>query len=227
MRRLRIFLTAPPAMRIPLLMAALLYCLLSSHAQADDLESIVTRLQGRYETVHELSADFTQANFSKGMGASVTTAGRVYFKKPGMMRWEYDNTDGDLLISDGTTIWLFQADLGQVIESSADVTGDGGNPAHNFLTGMGRLRDDFDISLAGTTPKIYRLELLPKIDHPSISRITINVDKTTLLIMGTTVLDQFGNKTKVTFSGIEINSGLDPAIFTYTPPEGVIVVRPM
>jgi outer membrane lipoprotein-sorting protein len=44
--------------------------------------------------------------------------------------------------------------------------------------------------------------------------------------MGTTVLDRFGNETKIRFSGIQTDRGLKPSLFTYTPPEGVIVVRP-
>ena len=165
------------------------------------MDSIVSRLQERYEMVHELSTDFTQANFSKGMGESVTTSGKVYFKKPGMMRWEYDNPDGDLLVSDGTTIWLLQADLNQVVESSADVTGS--TIARNFLAGIGSIRQDFDISLAGVTGESYRLDLSPKIDHPSIDRLSIDVDRVSFLIMGTTVLDRFGNETKIRFSGIQ------------------------
>ncbi len=224
MRRLRICLSALAQRGIPFLVVAALCCLLSSPASAADLDSIVSRLQERYEMVHELSADFTQANFSKGMGESVTTSGKVYFKKPGMMRWEYDNPDGDLLVSDGTTIWLLQADLNQVIESSADVAGS--TIARNFLAGIGSIRQDFDISLAGVTGESYRLDLSPKIDHPSIDRLSIDVDRVSFLIMGTTVLDRFGNETKIRFSGIQTDRGLKPSLFTYTPPEGVIVVRP-
>ncbi|MFQ5329976.1 MAG: outer membrane lipoprotein chaperone LolA [Thermodesulfobacteriota bacterium] len=227
MKRLQLSLSALSLRGSTLLVTAALCCLiplLPLPAQADDLDGIVSRLQVRYETVHELSAVFTQSNLSKGMGASLTTSGKVYFKKPGMMRWEYNNADGDLLISDGSTIWLFQADLNQVIESSAD--GTGGALAHNFLAGMGRLRDDFDISLANVSPKKYRLDLSPKVEHPSIARLSIDVDRATFLVTGTTVLDRFGNETMVTFSGMEIDRGLEPSLFTYTPPEGVIVVSP-
>ncbi|MFQ5585869.1 MAG: outer membrane lipoprotein chaperone LolA [Thermodesulfobacteriota bacterium] len=208
----------------PLVVVLTLCYLVPPTTPAETLDTIVSRLQKRYEGIRELSADFTQETISKGMRETLTSSGRVYFRKPGMMRWEYDTPEGDLLISDGTTIWLFQADLNQVIESSADVTTT--SIARNFLAGMGSIREDFDLSLYGVTGERYRLGLTPKNSTPSIERLSIDINKASFLVVRTVVLDRFGNETRVAFKNVKTGGPLDASLFTFTPPEGVVVVRP-
>ena len=199
-------------------------CLLPAMVSAEKLDTIIDELQRSYEGIQELSADFRQETFSKTMGATTIASGTVYFKKPGKMRWEYDEPAGDILISDGTTIWLFQADLNQVIMSGADLSG---SPlARNFLAGMGSIRNDFDISLADDSDEHYRLALSPKTPLPSVRQLFIDIDRVSGLVSRTHILDRLGNETKVSFSTIKIEGRLDPSLFTYNPPKGVVVIRP-
>ncbi|MBE9529102.1 MAG: outer membrane lipoprotein chaperone LolA, partial [Proteobacteria bacterium] len=104
---------------------------------AAELEAVVSRLEARYDKLGSISADFTQKVLSVGMGSAMTTGGRVWFKKPGMMRWQYRVGSTDELIGSGKSLWLYQPELNQVIVSS---TARVSAIATDFLTGVGSLR---------------------------------------------------------------------------------------
>jgi outer membrane lipoprotein carrier protein len=70
----------------------------------------VEKIQHRYESVRDLSADFVQTTRSVALGAagaSTASRGSVVFAKPGKMRWQYDAPEPSLVVSDGKWLWIF------------------------------------------------------------------------------------------------------------------------
>jgi len=68
-----------------------------------------TRVQKRYEGVRDLQANFTQTTRPAGALPSAPThaKGRLVFAKPGKMRWSYEEPEPSLVVSDGTTLWIY------------------------------------------------------------------------------------------------------------------------
>ncbi|MEK7803325.1 MAG: outer membrane lipoprotein chaperone LolA, partial [Deltaproteobacteria bacterium] len=149
--------------------------------------------------------------------------GLVYFKKPGMMKWEYKSPTNDIIVSDGRTIWAYQQDIGQVMIGNASDSG--ASISNNFLAGMGNLKKDFDIELEKPGSNSYVLKLNPKVPQPNIQRLYIAVDKKTSLVKQTIVFDLLGNETKVIFENLKINQSAPGSIFKFKIPEGVRVVK--
>ncbi len=193
---------------------------------AADIDTVVSRLQSRYETVATLSADFTQEFFSVGMGGTQVSGGRVYLKKPGRMRWEYTSGTNDELVSNGAVVWLFQPDLNQVIETVVSQTP---GIAVDFLSGVGDLRENFTVRQADENGEgsgsAYLLELTPATLQPNLKRLVIEVDKETSLVLKTVVEDLFGNRTTVTFSDISVNVRIDDSFFEFVVPDGVNILK--
>lgn len=187
-----------------------------------EVSTIVAALQNRYRSIKTVSAGFTQEFFASGIAKPVVTAGTVYFKKPGKMRWKYEKGSSDLIVSDGETLWIFQPDLNQVLESHSNV---GSTIATDFLSGMGNLQEDFIVKLIEETDKGYLLELSPVKEQQNVRRVLLHVDKSRNMVVKTVVEDFFGNKTHVSFSSIEINPPIKDPFFTFKPPPGVTVVR--
>jgi outer membrane lipoprotein carrier protein len=198
--------------------------LLPSLSSAGELDTIVSRLQKTYKDIDVISAEFIMETSSKSLGNKMSADGTVYFKKPGMMRWEYRTPPGDLIISDGRTVWIYQSDLKQVIESA--VNKDARTISQNFLAGIGSLRDDFEISLEESMADIYRLELSSKTPQPGVDRLYIDVDKENFIVKRTIFIDFYGNKTTVTFKKIQINRHARNSLFSFILPEGASVVKP-
>ncbi|HCY11936.1 MAG: outer membrane lipoprotein carrier protein LolA [Deltaproteobacteria bacterium GWC2_55_46] len=196
-----------------------------SIAAADEASRIVARLQQAYEAISTVQASFTQEVSSKGLKQKQLSSGRVWFKKPGKMRWEYASPEGDLIVSDGRTFWLYQSDLNQVIEQK--IAGAASSMATDFLSGVGELNRDFHIALAGSEEGFYRLKLTPKKAEPSLKALLLDVDKGSFLIKRSSVADNFGTETIIELNDIKTNEPLKDKLFKFTPPKGAQVVRPL
>ncbi len=207
---------------ITLLLSFLLLPALST-AEEMDKDKAVANLQHAYGKITSIEADFTQEAFTKSLGRAQTSEGKVYFKKPGKMRWAYKKPSNDEIVSDGRTVWLFQGDLNQVIERPVE---EAASLAADFLSGIGDLKKDFDIESSTGTKDGFRIVLRPKAQQPNVKRITLEVNGGSLLVEKTIVEDLFGNETRVKLSNIKVNPPLKDSLFEFTPPRGSSIVRP-
>jgi outer membrane lipoprotein carrier protein len=62
-------------------------------------------IERRYNKARTLEADFVQ-RYTLG-AQTLVESGRVYFQKPGRMRWEYDRPAGKLFLADGQYAYLY------------------------------------------------------------------------------------------------------------------------
>ena len=188
-----------------------------------DLESVVSGIQKTYESIETLTFEFTQELSMTGMESLFEATGKAAFKKPGMMKWDYISPDTQQIVSDGKTIWIFQPAFNQVIVSSFPKER---NIARDFLSGMGRLNEDFSITfLEGSSNKPYHLKLTPKEPQTNTTGLIIKVNEKTSMVEAFTNFDLLGNATKIKMKTVEINPELSSDFFSFTIPEGAKVVR--
>jgi len=98
-----------------------------------------------------------------------------------------------------------------------------------FLTGVGRLKDDFLVRFAQPHERDsqgnYLLELKPRSPGTTagIERLALTVGKDDYHIIACSLRDTYGNLTRITFRNITINNKLSDSLFTFKPPPGTIV----
>ncbi len=209
--------------KFQILSLLIVYCLLSTVVYADDLNAIIAKVQKTYDGIHDIQANFIQFTTSASIKETQKAEGVVYFKKPGMMKWEYKSPGKDIIVSDGTTIWIYQQDIGQVMVGNA--LDNGTSISNNFLAGMGNIKKDFEIEMAEGDNKTHLLKLNPKTAQPNLKKLYIAVDKKTFLVIRTIVYDMLNNETKVIFENMKTNQSLSGSIFKFKIPEGVKVVK--
>jgi outer membrane lipoprotein carrier protein len=199
-------------------------CLLSpvSFAEATSVQTVVKKLQARYDSTKGFRADFAQEVQSATLGQKIEARGQVYFRKPGRMRWEFVEPE-QLLVSDGKFLWLYQPSEKQVIKTPFESAFRSNTPA-SFLLGIGRIDQDFTASLAGETKEAYSLRLMPKKDPEAIGSLDLEVNTKTFDITQATITDPLGNTTRLRFSNIDRKSPLNDSLFLFTLPPGVDVV---
>jgi chaperone LolA len=211
-------------MHLPLLAVLLAASLVSSAAAADALKEAVTKLQGRYETTTTLEADFRQTVESPTLASPLNTNGKVAFEKPNKMRWDYAPPDTQTIVGDGTTLWLYQPDMNQVIKAPLSKAFQASTPL-TFLSGLGELDRDFTTSLEKQTADAWILKLVPKKDA-ALGTLGLTVRKSDASIAEARITDSAGTTTRIAFENERRNGRLDAARFTFTPPPGVDVVKP-
>jgi len=197
----------------------------SFSAWAASVPDLVKRLQARYDSTAGFRADFTQEVESATLGQKVESRGTVVFKKPGRMRWEFSEPQ-QMLVSDGKFFWFYQPAEKQVLKTPFQQVFSSTTPA-SFLLGVGRLDQDFSISLTGETAEAYQLRLTPKKDPEALGVLDLAVSAKTFDILQATITDPLGNITRLSFSHIDRTAPLDDALFRFTAPPGVDVIEAM
>lgn len=68
--------------------------------------SIARALEAHYHDAKTLEAIFLE-RYSDSRQGIQAESGKVYFSRPGRMRWEYESPEQKLFISDGKSVWFY------------------------------------------------------------------------------------------------------------------------
>jgi outer membrane lipoprotein carrier protein len=187
---------------------------------------IAQKLQSSYEKTKDLKADFIQEATIKSIRKTEREEGRVFFKNPKSMLWEYTKPQGKKLVINSQTAWLYLAREKVAYRQKSESIFQS-KTLIQFFAGSGKLKDDFVIKYA--EPKAldkegnYLLALIPKEKTVACNSVQLTVDKNNFYILQINFDDVMGNSTTLKFSNISINTGLEQKIFQFKPPAGVEV----
>jgi outer membrane lipoprotein carrier protein len=78
----------------------------ASTSSSDSVKSVVRLLEEHYHGARTLQAVFLE-RYSEGPHGARIESGRVYFQRPGRMRWEYESPEKKLFVSDGKMVWFY------------------------------------------------------------------------------------------------------------------------
>lgn len=68
--------------------------------------NLAARLEARYRAAKTLQATFLE-RYAENGSLLRSEAGTAYFRRPGKMRWEYEQPEKDLFLVDGKTAWFY------------------------------------------------------------------------------------------------------------------------
>ncbi|MDI6763465.1 MAG: outer membrane lipoprotein chaperone LolA, partial [Thermodesulfobacteriota bacterium] len=166
----------------------------NSVAMGITAQAVLTEIQNQYEKTADFEANFAQEYIGKVMRQSQKGEGKVFFKKKGMMRWDY-RLPNQKIISDGQTLWFYQPEENQVLISHADKM----IKEFGFLVGEGDLRRDFKLININESPSQKEdhidIEIAPKESHSAVSKLSLTVDRKTYFVIQVDVFDGLGNVT--------------------------------
>lgn len=191
-----------------------------------DPDTIVKKLQERYDTTKTFKADVRQEMKVKSIDVSDVSTGTVVFKKPGKMRWDFQTPRVQQIISNGTLLWIYQPDDQQVLKAPFKAAFVSTTPV-SFLLGVGRITDEFKPhpDARGCTADRLYVGLATKTGE-DIGALAFGVDRATYDIVEAAVTDPLGNVTTLTFSSVARNVEVPDATFDFTVPPGVDVITP-
>lgn len=186
-------------------------------------DALATRVQARYATIRDFTADFTLTTTSKLSLGGGTDRGRVIVKKPVRMRWTLETGSRHEVVSDGARLYnYFPKD--KVVNEVA--LNDQTSTALLLLTGRGDITRDFTSKMAANQPPAeWRLTLTPRTPQPDYTEITLAVERTTLRLMGLDILDDQGTVRAFRFSNLRENQGIADSVFAFRIPAGVEIQR--
>ena len=216
--------------------ALFLFCLLGlvlpglaadAEAERERLEAVARKLQETYDRTESFQARFTQLTAMPMSHRQREGSGTVAFRKPHQMRWEYEQPDHQVLVSDGDLVRMYFARSNQLmIQKVSDYLA--GDVTYAFFSGSGDLLRDFTVEPVagnGAPPAgTVRLRLVPRDLHPQVEYLEVEADEENYLIRRLEIVDHFGSVTTLIFSRIELNPQLAPDFYRFEPPSGTEIL---
>jgi outer membrane lipoprotein carrier protein len=197
--------------------------------QTESIDVVVDKIQKRYEEIEDFHADFTQEATVKALNTVQKSDGEVWFKKPGKMRWNYYEPYKDQIVSDGRTLWFYNEEEKQVIESPLNQVSDT-ETTSTLLSGLGKIKELYRTSFSESgefeADGSYLIDLKPKEEGEDYNKVTLSINKNTMMVNTLYLYDPFGNLTKVLLKNIEIDKGVSDSLFNFEVPSGVEVIKP-
>jgi len=196
--------------------AGLLLAFISLGAEASSLERFSEFITG----TRTARGEFEQKIFDGNSKLLQASRGVLAFSRPGRFRWTYVKPYAQLIVGDGSKVWIYDEDLKQVTVKKLDLAL-GSTPAA-LLAGNNDAMRAFNLSDKGTKDGIEWLEALPRDKEGSFTRIRMGFDASGLRVME--LVDTFGQTTVLRFSALERNPELAPGLFRFSPPKGADVI---
>ena len=191
------------------------------------VDQILDRVENKY-TNSKFSADFLQKSTIKAMDISDMASGKVFIKYPGMMRWEYEKPDKQIIITDADKLWIYRPEDNQVMTGKAPTFFRDGKGA-SFLSDIQLIRQKFDISLGDgektESDMFYYLMLVPHERTLDISKIRLLISKNTFNVLQVITQNSYGDETRIDLINSAFDVNLDDSLFSFSIPEGTDVLQ--
>ncbi|MEX2495347.1 MAG: outer membrane lipoprotein chaperone LolA [Woeseia sp.] len=170
--------------------------------------------------VQTMSGRFEQSLVDANDDTVESSSGRFDIRRPGQLRWRYDEPYEQVLVADGVNVWSYDVDLAQVtVKPQAEVLSS--TPAL-LLGGSSDVLEDFEYAGSSRHRETDWVRLLPKDPDSNFESVEFgfNDRKLTRMIFS----DNLDQTTLVALFDVVLNEPIDPQTFHFSPPEGVDVV---
>ena len=167
------------------------------------------------------SGRFEQQVFDRGGKVVEKASGTFAFQRPGKFRWVYDKPNKQVLVGDGTRLWIHDPDLNQVTVKKIGAA-ISSTPAA-LLAGKDDITALFTLRDAGTADGLSWVEATPKAQDTGFERVRLGLQGKALAAME--LHDQLGGRTLLRFTELKSNAPVTADSFKFTPPKGADVLE--
>jgi outer membrane lipoprotein carrier protein len=178
------------------------------------------RVEAFLQGLDGLQAQFRQILTDRNGQTVDEASGTLAISRPDRFRWDYREPYQQVIVADGTRIWIYDSDLEQVTVRKLDETLSA-TPAM-LLSGRSSLADNFNVTQVAQEGPVEWVRLEPKRDDTDFRWVRLGFEGPLLRFMQ--LADKLGQTTSLEFSKVERNPPLDPSRFTFTVPPGADVI---
>ncbi len=182
--------------------------------------SSVDSLRAFVRETQTARAHFEQTVLDRNGRNTSQASGVMAFSRPGKFRWTYDKPYAQLIVGDGSKLWIYDKDLNQVTVRKLDEAL-GSSPAA-LLAGNNEIERFFNLSDVGSRDGLEWLEAAPKSSDTLFAAVRMGFSGAVLKQME--LKDSFGQTTIIRFDKLERNPKLPADQFKFAPPKGADVI---
>lgn len=196
-------------------------------AQDRGLE-ILDRAGDRYAAVETVCADFTQQLSVPLLGRERTGTGRLCTGRPNLFAMRFDDPAGDVVVVDGDDVWVYfpSNDEKTAMRAPAAQSAGGRDFHREFLV---EPETKYEIEYEGTDTvdgrSTHVLRMRPK-EPASYQSAVLWIDQGEPVLRRLRLEEENGNVRSITMEDVAFGADVGVDWFTFTVPDGVLVVSP-
>jgi outer membrane lipoprotein carrier protein len=195
---------------------SLIYLLISQKAD------LVSDLQNRYDRIKDFKAEFIQSYYSANGTLLMESKGKLYYKKSGMFKWEYETPKAKEFVIKGNKLFVYLKDDG-IVYVDEDFKSSQLKLVMLFLYGVGSIEREFNVDKVDEEEEFARILLTPREATTQIARMIMHIRKNEKNVEKLEIIDDLNNRNVFRFKDITFDTGLKESFFNFRIPEGVEV----
>jgi outer membrane lipoprotein carrier protein len=167
-------------------------------------------------------ATFTQVVTSADNAKKKTSSGSFEFARPNRFRFAYAKPYEQVIVGDGESVWLYDVDLQQVTVRAMDQAL-GATPA--ALLAGANVEKDFELKAQPSAQGLDWVQATPRVKGEAASFQSLRVGFKGKALSAIELVDNFGQRSLLTFGEVATNVTPTADSFRFTPPKGVEVLK--
>jgi len=191
------------------------------NTSVDGIQSGEKQLLERLAQYKSFEAKFAQTVQDKEGKTIDSASGTFVMSQPNRLYWQQEAELEQLVVTDGTTLWLYDPDFEQVTirtltpESTA-------MPSVLFSGNNALIQASFDITQGRGDDNEEHFILTPKGDNPQFKQLGVSFNHNSLSQL--TIFDFLGQVTQINVVDPKQLDNVSDSLFTFTPPAGTEII---
>ena len=189
----------------------------------------IESLENFVKTTKSGKSEFTQIVTSPAKAGEAprvkNSSGTFEFQRPGKFKFQYKKPFEQLILADGTSLWIYDADLNQASRRKQSAAF-ANTPAALIAsaTDLSALRNEFTLENAPEKDGLSWVSAKPKSQESTLQLVRIGFRGEALQQLDIT--DSFGQRSIINFTSMQANITLPADSFKFTPPAKAEVLNP-
>jgi chaperone LolA len=206
-----------------------LFCLLTLLALsfAQTAQEVALRVENAIRSYRSFQANFEQFYYSATISTPLHEKGKLYFKKPNLMKWEYQDPEEKVFLIKDDLFWDYNKEEKQLIKYDLS-QGEQNTEVISLLSGKVSLLDNYSVELnpfPTENANTIQIKLTPKDEEFADTFLLLEIDEKTWFIQTLISFDWTGNRTEFRFSKIKTNVTLQNKTFELRVPPDVEIIE--
>lgn len=184
--------------------------------------SPATDLVEKLSSLKSIEGRFEQTILSQDGGRLQEASGNMLLTRGNCFYWHTQEPFEQIAVSDGTTLWVYDVDLEQVIEKPMGER-IANTPALLFGGDPQQVTEAFSVEEADRSSRGVTYRLKPLSDDPlfEVLEVTFSGNQPEMMRLE----DALGQQTAIQFLDVTLNGKVDASRFSFVAPEGADVIR--
>jgi outer membrane lipoprotein-sorting protein len=194
---------------------------------AQTAQEVALRVENALRSYRSFQANFEQFYYSATISTPLHEKGKLYFKKPNLMKWEYQDPEEKVFLIKDDLFWDYNKEEKQLIKYDLS-QGEQNTEVISLLSGKVSLLDNYSVELnpfPTENANTIQIKLTPKDEEFADTFLLLEIDEKTWFIQTLISFDWTGNRTEFRFSKIKTNVTLPNKTFELRVPPDVEIIE--